>query len=228
MFTFLLWRIAHSSILRLHLTFLHAAELLFLDNAHRGGDGFGLETETVDGGPEVTDQEMSVIQLHATSTGKHQQPGGVVFLRWIHLLVSDLTVLEILSLFLSHGTPSHMKVHVHTVALLPSTPDKALWKPVIECALHSQGPLLLGHYDKVIATLTGHIKRGKENTDTLTFYHNFTEQVMAVTGFVHCEAALACLVKHPTTAVAIHGMDVQCDVWLFPLVTCKPLTRLHR
>jgi hypothetical protein len=112
-----------------------------------------------------------------------------------------------------------MKFHVHTVAL---------WKLVIKCALHTQAPLLLAHYDEIIATLAGHIKRGKENTDTLMFYHNFTKQVMAVTGSVHCEAALACLVKHPTTAVAVRGMDVQRDVWLFPLVTCKPLTRLHR
>jgi hypothetical protein len=227
MFTFLLWRIAHSSILRSHLTFLHAAELLILDDALRGGDRFDLETdnveiETAGGGPEITDQEMSVIQFHAMSTGKHQQPAGVVFLRWIHLLVSDLTALEILSLFFSHGTPSHMKVHVHAVALPPPLPDKALWKPVIERALHSQAPLLLRRYDEIIATLVDYIKQGKENTDTFMFYHHFTEQVMAVTGSVHCEAALACLVKHSTTAVPVRGMEFQRDVWLFPFVIYDP------
>jgi hypothetical protein len=217
MFTFLLWRIAHSSVLRFHLTFLHAAELLSLDDALFGGGRFGLETdnvetETADEGPGVTDQEMSVIQLHATSTSKHQQPEGLAFLRWLHLLVSDLTALENLSLFFSHGTSSHMKVHVHTIALPPTSADKALWKPVVEHALHSQAPLLYRHYDEIITTLVDRIKKGKDNSHKFMFYHHFTEEVMAVPGSVHCEAALACLVKHRTTAVPVRGMEVQRDV----------------
>jgi hypothetical protein len=216
MFTFLLWRIAHSSILRFHLTFLHATKLLSLDDARLGGC-FGLEpdnveTETADEGPGITDQEMSVIQLHATSTSEHQQPEGLAFLRWLHLLVSDLTALENLSLFFSHGTSSHMKVHVHAIALPPTSTDKVLWKPVIERALHSQAPLLYPHYDEIITTVVDRIKKGKEDMHKFTFYRHFTEQEMAVPGSVHCEAALVCLIKHRTSALPVRGMDLQHDV----------------
>jgi hypothetical protein len=225
MFTFLLWRIAHSSILQFHLTFLHATKLLSLDDA-RLGDCVGLETDNVD--TETADQEMSIIQLHAMSTSKHQQPEGLAFLCWLHLLVSDLTVLENLSLFFSHGAPSCMKVHVHAIALPPTSTDKALWQLVIERALHTQAPLLYRHYDEIITTLVDRIKTGQEHTHAFTFYRHFTEQGMAVPGSVHCEAALACLVKYRSTALPVRGMEVQRDVWFFLPPIYSVLTRLYR
>jgi hypothetical protein len=200
-------------------------KLLSLDDACLG-DCIGLETDNVD--TETADQEMFVIQLHATSTSKHQQPEGLTFLCWLHLLVSDLTVLENLSLFFSHGAPSRMKVHIHAIALPPTSTDKALWQPVIKRALHTQAPLLYRHYDEIITTLIDHIKTGQEHMHAFTFYHHFTEQGMAVPGSVHCEAALACLVKYQSTALPVHGMEVQRDVWFFLPPIYSVLTRLYR
>jgi hypothetical protein len=121
-----------------------------------------------------------------------------------------------------------MQVHVHPVALWPVTAEKAPWKPVIECVLQLQALWLHCHYDEMITALVEAMRHGNESKNGLTFYHHFTEEAMTVTGSVHCEVTLACLVKHPTAAIPVHGMEVQCDVWFFPFVTCSNLTRLHR
>jgi hypothetical protein len=68
------------------------------------------------------------------------------------------------------------------------------------------------------------ILQGKDNMVTFTVHHHFTEEVMTVIGSVHCEAALACLIKHPITAVPVHGMEIHHNVQFFrvPLIVQCP------
>ena len=103
------------------------------------------------------------------------------------------------------------KVKIQVIALPPIFVEETPWKPVIQWALQSQAPFLYDCYNKIITILADCIKEGKGNTGGLAPFHHFAEEVMQVTG-VHCEAALACLVKFS----ADEGTQIQIDVWLFP------------
>jgi hypothetical protein len=90
------------------------------------------------------------------------------------------------------------------------------WKPVIQWALQSQSPFLCDRYAEIIIILVGCIKEGKETMGGLAPFHHFTEEVMQVTGNVHCEAALACLVKYSAGAIPDVGSELQVDIQFFP------------
>jgi hypothetical protein len=225
LFTFLLWRIAHSSILREHLAFLHKAGLLsrLADDVVSGTVDFGMEkggAEADDVGEEaaeVTDQEMSFMLLHVEPTNARQQPDmGLVVLRWIHLLVCHITALETLSLFFRREVLGDTKLNIQVVTLRPTPVEQTPWKPVVQRALQSQAPFLYDRYDKIITILADCIQESQRNMEGRKPFHYFTEEVMQVTGNVHCGAALACLVKCSTAAIYNEGTEFQIDVWLFP------------
>jgi hypothetical protein len=210
-FTLLLWRIAHSSMLRDHLVFLHTAGLL--SPAAPGNSG--MEADNLDGRVKTRQKsDKAAIWLHIMMTRNHHLPGeGHMFLYWIHLLVSDLTALETLSHFFISEIPNHMTVHIHPIALRPRAPaGKVFWKPVIERALQSQNSLH-PHYDAIVTTLIECINKDKESTEKYIYHRYFTDETMTVTGSVHCEAALACIMKYPGACTS--GMDIKYNVCLF-------------
>ena len=160
-------------------------------------------------------EEMSIIQLQLTETEDGQRLNTPLALaEWISLLVSVITSLEIVSsLFQRGGVLASMDFQIQMITLQPTRVHKAPWKPVVERALMADAPLWHDEeLEDVLTTLTKCVEEGKEEAKGFTIFHHFGVEVMKVTGNVHCEAALPCLVKHLSGLVAKEGKTFQFNV----------------
>lgn len=201
-------------MLRHHLTFLHNAGLLSNAPCCDVGD-LGVEIDNSEGSVKTRHNlDKAAIWLHIMMTCNYQLPGeGQMFQYWIELLVSDLMALETLSHFFISEIPNYLTVHIHLIVLWPwMSARKVFWKPVIKSAIQSQAPLN-PHYDVIVNTLIQSINKDKDNMEKYMFHRYFTDEVMTVTGSVHCEAALACIMKYPHGA-PISGLDDEHNVCL--------------
>jgi hypothetical protein len=166
---------------------------------------------------EVTDQEMSFMPLRAEPTDERQQPDmGLVVLRWIRLLVCHITALETLSLFFRHKAVGDKKVKIQVVALRPTPMEQTPWKTVVSRAL-SSSPSLVDRHDDVIHALVTHIQDRNTHAKDYQFTSRFLSDQVQVSGVVHCEVALACLLKFSPLATpvktALH-LDVPFSLFL--------------
>lgn len=190
LFTFLLWRVAHSSILREHLALLHSVNLL-LPRAGSTESRPGDAKENPDWEHHPTEDDMAGIPQDAEDDDM-----GLTFLRWIRLLVSHVTALEMLSLF-----SKQKKIHVKLIELRPADiEEKVPWRPVLKKALGTDEAYL----EKVVHVLVKFISQpaegGKQRTD---FLKHFEVEIMRVTGVLHCESVLVALIRYLRLARAV-------------------------
>jgi hypothetical protein len=132
--TYLLWRISHSSVLREHLAFLTTVELLGLDNnVEWRGVRDVVKVDVVDENDvqEVVRQELSALE------NLFQNQGDIArtFVRWIRLLISHVTALNILLLFLQREMLKHKELHIHMIAVRTPTNLKSPWVAILQRGL---------------------------------------------------------------------------------------------
>jgi len=71
------------------------------------------DESNVDGSGLGPDQEISVLGTLSNS----QEDIPLMLLRWIHLLISHLTLFNTLLLFLQHNSLEHKKIHINMIAV---------------------------------------------------------------------------------------------------------------
>jgi hypothetical protein len=227
MFVHLVWRIAHSSILREHLAFLHTARLLFIEDGSAPGGGSqhvsekGAATETVDEvtdleGSDVVEQEMTATMLHTSLASDGSRDLGIAILRWLRLLVSPITAVETMSLScmrIQHGC----SIRIQLVDLAPVKCAQFEWKPVMRRALGLHADLK-DIIPAVIAVIEERTKAGlgpAKNTQLRHFGHQASETEK---GVPHCEVVAACLISFLERAIPVKGRALELAVYLFHLL----------
>jgi hypothetical protein len=215
MFVHLLWRIAHSSILREHLTLLHAARLLSIaDGSGRGGGSNhvsekGAAAATVDEVTDVVDQEMTATQVHASNSDGLLDL-GIAILRWLRLLVSPITAVETMSLSCIRVQPG-CSIRIQLVDLAPVKCAEFEWKPVIGRALRLD-PNLKDLTPAVVAIIEERSKAGLGPAKR-TQLRQFCDQMSATErGVPHCEIVTACLISFLERAIPVKGQALELAV----------------
>ena len=227
LFTFFLWRIAHSSILWEHLAFLHAASLLSLEAGCGEANSSGNADRSID-------EDVSIIHLQSMqSEDGRRLDVPLALVEWMRLLVSPITSLEMVSSLLHHEEIlASTDFQIQMVTLQPTGAYKAPWKPVIKRTLKAEAPSCYNELDAVLGTLMNCVKEGKEKVEGLTIFHHFGMDIMTVTGNVHCEAALPYLAKHLsglTTGGKTHQFNVKPTQYCLPLLfSTVPQTSKHQ
>lgn len=221
LFIFLLWRIAHSSILREHLAFLNAAGLLSIFFQTKPGSG-PAETQTKaqhksagsgqDADADAVDQELNAT-LHAKPSMARQATDlGIATLRWLRLLVCPITALETISLACIHSKHRNTKIEIRIVDLTPvGREDEFDWTSVLSDALLSKPELSLPQaLDKIRKT----IKDGFQGSPLRSTLRQFTSgsQIVRESGVTHCELAAVSLILYLDRATPVEGRALHLDV----------------
>jgi hypothetical protein len=188
----LLWRLANSSILKSHLSFIQdllrshlggGMEPKVKDGKNLGGDSSG------DGGVEDgLDTEMEAIE----NDTKHQTEPGLMVQRWINLLVSHLQALKMLSKFSSLHPAA--EVQITQVAVKRTTFDTPQdWTAVLERTVKDQAGPLETQLPELEARILENIEAvHKTTTGRKGIYAYFQgKNIVGSAGQVHCEAGLA-------------------------------------
>ena len=193
--THLLWRISHSSILREHLAFLTTTELLKLDDNVQKCDVHDAAKVDVD---EIDVQEVVHQELMALNT-IHQKHGDIAlsFVRWIRLLISHVTALDILLLFLQHETLKHKKLHIHMIAVRVPKKFSLPWVNILQRAVPLDEQQLSEVVQQIYKYTQEYTMANPNNKKSIFFRFkndgDMPKWIMNVIGTVHCELALAFL-----------------------------------
>ena len=224
--THLLWRISHSSILWEHLLFLNTAKLLHPDSNNGGVHGMDVvdqndasnvdlgDESNVDGSGLGPDQEISVLGTLSNSQGDIP----LMLLRWIHLLISHLTLFNTLLLFLQHNSLEHKKIHINMIAVW--SPPKKVTLPWIPIFQHvSKSALVQPDIDAAVRMINECIwiyqeKHVSSQKQSIFFWFNADKGTMEVVGTIHCEVALACLFAYLKEALNFTNKETQ-KKWIF-------------
>ena len=232
-FTHLLWRISHSSILREHLSYLAAVNLLQLRSNDGGDDvnnaepdddgGHGAENvnPTNDGGHGVDnvdpDSNNNLKDDEAEANEAAQDSGpeipllraasgdiALVFVRWTRLLISHITALDTLLLFLQRKSLREKVLRIHMLAVRPPKKLNLRWVNFLRTVLPAakEGKIAVDN-DDIITTIALHITKYKQEhpEDKKSIFWrcshedsaNQNEWVATVSPPIHCEVALALL-----------------------------------
>ena len=221
-----LWRICHSSILREHLALLNGAGLLdgcsitsaqvaVMAGSSRGTDPTvenksDSTAETSNPHPEgdADDDgmhESTNVEIHALEGDPTNEPEpldlGLLVLRWFRLHVSHFAALDgLLSFF--HGQPLAGKtVRICLLAVRSLQQHEAEWEPVLERVLKDDFALsdrIPEAINIICAEVAQHNTEGSSLRPSIFrhFYDKDSKHFMCCNNAVHCEMALAYLIKN--------------------------------
>jgi hypothetical protein len=210
----LLWRIAHSAILREHLSVLQTAGL-FVVYYTSGTDAMRLTRDGVVDleDPNVVDEEMTATQLCDKSGSLDI---GIAILRWLRLLVSPMTAIETISLSCIHREHENPTFEIQLVNLAPIQCNKFEWGPVLEHALRLD-PQLNSCVPEVIEIVDEQAKAGLGPAHRTHLREFSGQDFVTETGVPHCELVAATLLRHLMRAIPVEGRGLILEV-CFPIL----------
>jgi hypothetical protein len=198
--TLLLWRLGHSWALRHHLSALEAGGALFIPNHEMKTlyfvyTKFGSFNETDD------DVDNELQRLSACHQPDGPKKGlALIFQRWMRLQVIPFAATDILSAFSRRNDGNDKPTPLVEISLFAvrrpgSTPIS--WRSMVESLTgdsESNQPSSAFHAAAAIDVIEYHIKTSK---DSRSIFKAFQSEDVRFYGNIHCEAALASLVKFP-------------------------------
>jgi hypothetical protein len=214
-FAHLLWRIAHSRLLRLYLTALSGIGALVLpdrkeEKAYRYViEQAGPERKRVKEIPDEEERAGSCMWTPSEETEEDEQQRLMnddadvllTFLRWARLQVNHFAALNILSAHPKKATFQNVQITLIAAnQRRPEPSEKEPWMDTIRklTQVSSSGANTFDAED-AIKSLQKRIETLRENEpDIMRRFRNWDD---AVPGGVHCEAALAALAAFPHLAI---------------------------
>jgi hypothetical protein len=209
MIVHLLWRIAHSAILREHLSVLQTAGL-FVIYYTSGTDAMRFTRDGVVDleDPDVVDEEMTATQL-CDKSGLLDV--GIAILRWLRLLVSPLTAIETISLSCIRREHENTTFEIQLVDLAPVQCNKFEWGPVLEHALRLD-PQLNSCVPEVIEIVDEQAKASLGPALRTHLWEFGGQDFVTETGVPHCELVTATLLRHLVRAIPVEGRGLILEV----------------
>ena len=228
-YSLVLWRLAHSSILRCHLICLRTHGLLSQgsrvergneakagggDEAIGGGkesdlnsdDEVGGQAEESDlGSDDGVKDEMAAMQSHQD----HKDDPALMIQRWICLIVSHLQSLNILSSFAA-SSPRGIRIQ-HIVAARSELTVPQDWTAVLKRAVAAIGGTLLSRLDELEDTILEKINQNQVRRTGIFSYFKGKE-ITSGGGQIHCAAAAALVAVIHASLGEQHGVDVRPDL----------------
>jgi hypothetical protein len=219
MIVHLLWRIAHSSILREHLSLLQTAGLFAVYYV----SGKDATRSTKDGvanpeGPDV-DEEMTATQLHDKNGSLDV---AIAILHWLRLLISPVTAVETISLSCIRVAHERPTFRIRLVDLAPVRCNKFEWGLVLERALQSN-PQLDSCVRDVTEMVDERAKAGLGPAQCTHLREFGGQEFVTETGVPHCEFAAVTLLRHILRAIPVKDRGLTLEVHSLILLTSKKI-----
>ena len=204
----ILWRIAHSGILHHHLRVLNKKSWLTVPSYDKGNiwmfqkfSGFDhgaypMKHPTAEGRLGEIDDEREFSSMRTSYVND-----ALIFQKWLHIQVGDLEALSILS---NYATILDSPIQINLLAEKRPRRDPcfyggAKWVHTVKTLIDERAPTLRNgkriNADAVIDYLRSKIVTAQQAKCFHTIFHKFNNENLSWRASVHCEAAIASLVK---------------------------------
>lgn len=228
---FLLWRISRCPVLKDHLCFLARAGLITLKNANERSvaeekeDGKRPVAPDAEDAEEFDEGEEDAEEFYEGEKDAEEFDEGEedaedaeeldmstaevedipsLFLRWIRLVLDHFGSAYSLSKYVKKHIPTSVPVNIHLLVVNGSPRLSVLWGPVVESVLKRAGLDQELKMDHVLTTIEKYLaenQAGHPNKFTPAGTSQFFNKHVVVKSAIHCEAALAAMMKFSKGAV---------------------------
>jgi len=224
-YSFLLWRLAHSSILRCHLIFLRTHGLLRRvehgneskaggGNKDIGGKESDLNSDDGSKGNVVGGKEGNLNRHNGHQDHEDEDDPALMIQRWMCLIVSHLHSLNILSSFAA-SSPRQIHIQYSSATRSPLKVPQD-WTAVLRRAVFAIGGTLVNRLDQLEDTILEKINNNQtRRTGTFSYFKG--KEITSGGGQVHCVAAAAVIAVIYESLGKEHGIDVRPDLSSFSL-----------
>ena len=221
----LLWRIAHSGILHHHLGVLNKKGWLTVPSYDEGNiqmfqqfSGFDhhaypMKHPIAKGRLGAIDDEREFSSVKTSYAND-----ALIFRKWLHIQVGDLEALSIQS---NYATIPDAPIQINLLAVKRPHRDPcfcrgAKWVHTVKTLIDEQAPTLTNgkriNADTVIDYLRSKIVTAQQVKCFPTIFHKFNNANLSWRASIHCEAAMASLVKfidHTTVEPDYHTSSIK-------------------
>jgi len=198
-YVYLLWRISYSRILRYHLSSLEASQTISFPVVTSRGlySRFTDFKSCKDDDEEMENEFRRLRSLHSYNEFDGQAQG---FQRWQRLHVTQFATLDILSSGVARREANlSPNIDIRLIAVQQQRYALDDWKTAITDVVtvsnaNANAPSL--NADTIIQRLEKHIREFSKSPLCAPIVKNFASLTPTFSGTVHCEAALAALIKY--------------------------------